>query len=108
MSSSSPTGQGWPPGSAPEPQAQPIGGVADDAEVLGDLDGRRTATGVARVDRPVDSEHLAHLSRQLRVDVGELRVFEILEPDTARLGGPYRRAGRLVRDSERDSPAHKP
>jgi hypothetical protein len=49
--------------SATQPQAQPVGGVADDAELLGDLDGRGTAAGVTGVDRAVDGQHLAHLRR---------------------------------------------
>jgi glycosyltransferase involved in cell wall biosynthesis len=49
--------------SATEPQPQPIGGVANHPELLGDLNGSRAASGVARVDRPIDGEHRAHLRR---------------------------------------------
>lgn len=49
--------------SAPKPQAQPVGGLTDDTELPGDLDRRGAAPGVARVHRPVDGEHLAHLRR---------------------------------------------
>ncbi len=49
--------------SATESQPQPVTGVADDTELLGDLNGGSPATGVAGVDRPVDGKHLAHLSR---------------------------------------------
>jgi hypothetical protein len=49
--------------SAAEPQSQPVGGVAHNAELLGDLNRGGAAAGVARVDRPVDREHLAHLRR---------------------------------------------
>jgi len=49
--------------SATEPESQPVRGVANDAELLGDLNRGRTTSGVAGVDRPVDGEHLAHLCR---------------------------------------------
>src|ERR1700704_3208361 len=85
-----------------QPGAQAVGGVADDTELLGDLDGGRAAPCVAGVDRSVDGKHLAHLRRQLRVDLGELGIFEVLKPDAAGLGGTHRSAGRLVRDPERN------
>jgi hypothetical protein len=47
--------------SAPEAQPQPVGGVTDDTELLGDLNGSRAASGVAGVDRAVDGQHLTHL-----------------------------------------------
>ena len=49
--------------SATEPQPQPVAHVADNPELLGDLNRRGAAPGVARGDRPVDGEHLAHLGR---------------------------------------------
>jgi len=49
--------------SATQPQSQPVRGVVDDPELLGDLDRGRATAGVAGVDRPVDGEHLAHLPR---------------------------------------------
>jgi hypothetical protein len=49
--------------SATEPQPQLVAGVADDAELLGDLDGGGASPRVAGVDRSVDGEHLADLSR---------------------------------------------
>jgi hypothetical protein len=47
--------------SATEARPQPVGGVADDAELFGDLNRSRAASGVAGVDRAVDGQHLAHL-----------------------------------------------
>jgi glycosyltransferase involved in cell wall biosynthesis len=61
--------------SAAQPGPQPVGGVANDAELLGDLNGRSAATGVAGVHRPVDREHLAHVRRQLDVDRREFGVL---------------------------------
>jgi hypothetical protein len=49
--------------SATESEPQPVAGVADNPELLGDLNRGGAAAGVAGVDRPVDGEHLAHLSR---------------------------------------------
>jgi glycosyltransferase involved in cell wall biosynthesis len=49
--------------SAPQPAPQSVGGVANDTQLLGDLNGGRAAAGVAGVDRPVDREHLANLRR---------------------------------------------
>ena len=46
-----------------KPGSELVTGVADDAELLGDLDGRSAAAGVARVHRSVDGEDLAHLRR---------------------------------------------
>lgn len=46
---------------SPQPQAEPVGGVADDAELFGDLDRGGASPGVAGVHRSVDGEHLAHL-----------------------------------------------
>ena len=46
-----------------KPGSDLVTGVADDAELLGDLDGRGAAAGVARVHRSVDGEDLAHLRR---------------------------------------------
>jgi hypothetical protein len=46
-----------------ESEPQPVSGVADDAELLGDLNRGGAAAGVAGVDRSVDGEHLAYLSR---------------------------------------------
>lgn len=49
--------------SAAEPQPQPVAGVADDAQLLGDLNRGGASSGVTGVDRSVDGKHLAHLSR---------------------------------------------
>jgi hypothetical protein len=49
--------------SAPQPCLQPVGRIAHDAELLGDLNRGGAAAGVAGVDRPADGEHLAHLCR---------------------------------------------
>jgi hypothetical protein len=49
--------------SAAEPESQPVRGVANAAELLGDLNRGRTTSRIAGVDRPVDGEHLAHLRR---------------------------------------------
>ena len=49
--------------SASEAQPQPVGGVTDDTELPGDLNGGRAASGVAGVDRAVDGQHLTHLRR---------------------------------------------
>ena len=48
---------------SPQTEPEPVGGVADDAELLGDLDRGGAAAGVAGVHRPVDGEHIAHLRR---------------------------------------------
>src|SRR5260370_20796444 len=42
-----------------QPGAQAVGGLADHAELLGDLNRGRAAARVARIHRPVDGEHLA-------------------------------------------------
>ncbi len=49
--------------SATQAQPQPVGGVANDAELFGDLNRGGAAAGIAGVDRTVDGEDLAHLSR---------------------------------------------
>jgi hypothetical protein len=49
--------------SATQPESQFVGGVADDPQLLGNLDRGGAAAGVAGVDRTVDGEHIAHLRR---------------------------------------------
>jgi hypothetical protein len=49
--------------SATESEPQLVARVADDAELLGDLNRGGAPTGISGVDGPVDGEHLAHLSR---------------------------------------------
>ena len=46
-----------------KPGSDLVTGVADDTELLGDLDGRGAAVGVAGVHRSLDGEDLAHLRR---------------------------------------------
>jgi hypothetical protein len=46
---------------ATQPDAQAVGGVADDPELLGDLDGGRAAARVARVNGARNGQDFAHL-----------------------------------------------
>jgi hypothetical protein len=50
-------------GLSPQTQPEPVGGVAHDAELFGDLDRGGAAPGVPGVHRSVDREHLTHLRR---------------------------------------------
>ena len=44
-------------------QPEPVGGVADDAELFGDLDRGGASPGVAGVHRSIDGEYVTHLWR---------------------------------------------
>lgn len=48
---------------AAQSESQPVGRFADNAELLGDLDGSRAAAGIAGVDRARDGQDFAHLRR---------------------------------------------
>jgi hypothetical protein len=48
---------------SPQTQPEPVGGVADDAELFGDLDRGGASPGVAGVHRSFDGEYVAHLRR---------------------------------------------
>ncbi len=48
---------------SPQTQPEPVGGVADDAKLFGDLDRGGASPGVAGVHRSFDGEYVAHLRR---------------------------------------------
>ena len=47
--------------SGPQCNPQPVGGIAHDAELLGDLNGAVPPRASREFTEPVDGEHLAHL-----------------------------------------------
>ena len=46
-----------------QPESQPVGRVADDPELLGDLNGSRAAAGIAGINGARDGQDIAHLRR---------------------------------------------
>src|SRR4051794_8082702 len=58
-------------------------------QLLDDPVGCGAAAAVARRDRTIDGEHVAHGRRQVRVEVGELFVRELVELDAELLAPAY-------------------
>src|SRR6476659_7966711 len=65
-------------------------------QLLGDPHLRGAAARVARGDRALDGEHVAHRGRQVYVDGGELLVGQLVELAAELLAAAHARAGHLV------------